>query len=533
MNTMASTLAGVLLAGTAMYACAAENPSDFAYRSMIETDSKASWYQVDVPVSALWHAKHFDLRDLRVFNANSEPLPFALTTSSAQLIRNWLEASARLFPLYTGSSESEPDITLGGSVRVRRDAGGNVEIEALPGARAPAAHKPLKVLRGWLIDASAADFPPERLELDWAPGAKEGFFQFSIAASDDLEHWSDWGEGQLVQLSFDGQSIFRREISLPGRKARYLRLIWEDAQAAPFVRGARLSGEVTHTGEAPLVWSHPIAGESVPGEEREFIWHLPLSLSPQRVRVVMEEDNVLAPVVFYGRNNIAPDLPNPARSGKDVRENDPDARHGRQLIRDVFRESRQQRKATSASPPREVPWQMLANGVLFRLPGNQGKQIENELDLPAYPVNQLRLRIDRRGSGLGHGAPRIELALRNTELTFLARGNAPYWLAVGNADAQAADLPLATLIPGGFAQAQRTGQVSRARIQENGLTPALNAPAPKLALIPESPPQPQESRKTVFWAILAAGVLLLGIMTFSLARSMKKERNAKPDQMVG
>jgi hypothetical protein len=174
---------------------------------------------------------------------------------------------------------------------------------------------------------------------------------------------------------------------------------------------------------------------------------------------------------------------------------------------------------------KRINWQPLASGVLYRLPENQGKQMENELDLPSFPVNQLRLRVDHRGSGLGRSAPRIELALRNAELTFLARGNPPYWLAVGNVDAQAADLPLGTLIPGGIAQAQRTGQLGRARIQEGGL--AANVPVPQLApdvsTDPASSSQADESKKTVFWAVLVAGVLLLAAMAFSLARSMKRE----------
>jgi hypothetical protein len=522
--------AGMLLAGAAMHVCAAEGLSDFMVRLEIKAQDKASWYQADVPVSVRWHAKHFDLRDLRVFNADGEPLPFALTTSSAQLVRDRREAAARFFPLYALNIESEPDVTLGGSVRVRRDVRGNVEIEALPGTHTPAVRKQQKVLRGWLVDASAADFPLERLELDWAPGEQEGFFRFSIEASDDLEHWNPWGGGQLVRLNFDGQSILQREISLPGRKARYLRLIWEDAQTAPGVRGARVSGEVAHTGEALLAWSPPIAGEPVPGEEREFVWHLPSSLSPQRVRVVLEEDNVLAPVVFYGRN-VQPAAPESARSGEGGGKTDPNVRSDRRRLRDVVRGSRHTPQRTEAKlSPSETPWQPLANGVLYRLPENQGKQMENELDLPSFPVNQLRLRVDQRGGGLGRSAPRIELALRNSELTFLARGNAPYWLAVGNADARAADLPLGTLIPGGIAQAQRTGQLGRAHILEGGLI--ANAPDPVPQLAPDastgsaSPPQIDESKRTVLWAVLTAGVLLLAAMAYSLARSMKKEREA-------
>jgi len=515
---MISRFVGVLLVGTAPYVCAADNLSDFTCRSVIETEGKASsWYQADIPVSAQWHAKHADLRDLRVVNADGEPLPFALTTSSTQTLRDRREAAARIFPLYAVSIESEPDITLGGSLRVRRDTQGNVEIEALPGANTPAARKERKVLRGWLIDASTVDFPFERLTLDWAADGQEGFFGFTIDASDNLERWSTWEKGQLVRLNFDGQSLLQREISLSGRKARYLRLIWQNAQAAPGVLGAHLSGEVIHTGEALLAWSPPIAGEPVVGEEGEFIWQLPFSLSPQRVRVAMDEDNVLAPVVLYGRDvPPAPATSRPGYSGERAGKTEPDHLSGRRRIRDVIRGSGHVR------PPSEAPWQVLASGVLYCLPANQGKQMANELDVQSSPVNQLRLRIDQRGSGLGRSAPRIELALRNMELTFLAKGNSPYWLVVGNPDAQAANLPLAALIPGGVDQAQRAGQLGRAYIQESD--PRANELTPAPVSSAGNSSQPHESGKTVFWVILTIGVLLLAAMAFSLLRAMKKER---------
>jgi len=512
-------MAGALLAGAAIDAGAAEGLQNFSCRTKIETDGKGAWFQADIPITVRWQAKHFDLRDLRVFNADGEPLPFALTASSARLVQDRRETLARIFPLYATSIESEPDLTLDGGLRVRRDARGNVEIETLPGTRMPSPHKVNKVLRGWLIDASAADFPPKRLKLDWAASEQEGFFRFSIEASDDLEHWSYWGEGQLVRLLFDGQSISQREINLPGGKAHYLRLLWEKPQAAPNVSGANLSGEVTHAENARLVWSPPFAGDAVPGEEREYIWSFPLSFTPQRVRVVMEEDNVLAPVVFYGRD-IPAIAAKPASSGESFGEDGPAARGLR--LRDVLRNARYRPHERIKHSPPETPWQTLANGVLYRLPANQGVQVENELELPAFPINQLRLRIDRRGSGLGPGAPRIELAFRNMELTFLPRGNAPYWLTVGNADVEAADLPLTTLIPGGIEQAQRTGQLGRARILESAPSDNVHTPPPNVSADPASASPPRQSGKIIFWAILVAGVLLLGAMAFSLARSMKK-----------
>jgi hypothetical protein len=524
-----------LAAGTSL-AAVAENVADYSHLAEIKPEATATWYRAEIPLSVQLHSAHADLRDLRVFDAKGAPLPFALTrTSAPRAAVEWREAPARLFPLYAGETSAggappQADLMRDSGLTIRREASGAVEIEIAPTAQpardAATPPPPRKILRGWLLDASDADFTPERLILDWS-GEEEGFFRFAIAGSDDLEHWRDWGQGQIVQFRFDGQSIARREVPLPRRKARYLRLIWQDAAPAAGVRGARLSGAAAGGAgsAAPLVWSQALAGEAVPDRESEFVWRFPASLPLERVSIVMEEANTLAPVVVSGRD-FRP--PAPVAERPKGRPLAGEILRGERRVRDVLRgRSRERERARTG----DIPWRTLASGVVYRLLVNTGEQTETEIELPGVPVNQLKLRIDPRGGGLGAQAPLIRVALRPWELTFLARGEAPYRLGVGRAEARAADLPLSTLIPLNLEQAIASGQLGRAHIAADRAAPSDPPPA--------SPPGARGSgaesggwgglgeRKIVLWSILLVSVLLLAGMVFSLLR--KEDRRQKTE----
>ena len=523
----------LLLAAGFSLAASAENIADYPRRAVIETEGEATWYRAEIPAFVQWQAAHADLRDLRVFNANGESLPFALTRNVAvhRATEQRREVSARLFPLYgltDAPAADEGAVMRESGLRIRRDRAGNVQIDvaqtpaASSGAVAP---RPGKVLRGWLLDAGALDFAPERMTIRWA-GKDEGFFHFSIAASDDLEHWSDWGEGQIVHFAYEGQSIDRNEIPLPKRKARYLRLLWQDAGQAAGVRGVRLAGADTGLESVPgqIVWSAPLTGEAVAERENEFIWRFSSRLQPLRVSVLLDEDdNTLTPVIFSGR-----DFYPPATQKPPVRK--PHAAEvisGERRLRDVIRERRHERRAgQNEQRTWEAPWQVLASGVLYRLNTRAGVQSATDYDLSPTSINQLRLQIDPRGGVSAGRAPRIKIALQGVELTFLARGRAPYRIGFGRADAQAANLPLSTLIPAGVPGANDPDRTARARIVETVETTPVQAAMPVAAAdaVAASESAPDDgNRKAVLWAVLLAGAVLLGGMAFSLLRGSKQK----------
>lgn len=444
-------LAAASLLGNA--ASAAPAPADLAHRVPLEVSGNGPWYRVQLPIEVLFAARHGDLRDLRIFNAEGEALPYSLRTSVASEKQVRSEVQARIFPLRgtTGSAA-------GDNLKIVRSTTGTI-LEITPNA--PAQDK-TQVLRGWLLETGSGDLPLDRLQLDWTAEG-DGFQRLRIEASDDLEHWRSLGEGQLARLDFNGQRIEQNDIPLPGQTARYLRLWWESPEQAAQLVGATLSGSRSSTGPVPMLWSEPLAAKA--DSKGEFSWSLPLALPVERVRIPLQQDNTLAPVVISGRHD------------------------------------------------GNVQWTPLARGVLYRLPGQGGEITQEELELPGISLGQLRLQVDSRGGGLGGSTAHLSVGVRASELVFLARGGAPYELAVGSGDVGDGSLPLTTLVPG--YEPKRLASMGEARLKGTLQAPAAAVPATVATA-------DTQWKRYGLWALLLAGVGLLALMALSLLRSSRQ-----------
>ncbi len=436
----------------ALSAVAQDKPGDFKSQVPLTLSGEGPWYRLELPLDVQLHASQTDLRDIRVFNAAGEPQAYALARQQAQTREQQSLTEVKWFPLY--SSAQAGDSTP--SVRVQSSANGTL-VEVQPATQLEAGEE---VLRGWLLDASGIKAPLQQLVLDWT-SERDGFQRFSIEASDDLQHWQSWGDGQVARLSFADERIEQHEVALPGQSARYLRLLWNTPQSAPVLTSAQLQSSSTTSLASPLVWSQPLRGTAA--KAGEYTWQLPMGLNVERVRIDLKEANTLAPATLYGR-----------------------------------RES-------------SLPWQTLNNGLLYRLTQNGQDVQQNELQVPGQTVQQLKLAVDERGGGLGAEAPTLAFAVRGTQLVFLARGAGPYTLALGNPSATAANLPLTTLIPD--YSPQRLRELGQAKVE--GATPLPPATATSPAAAVAGGP---DWKKIGLWAVLLLGVLALGGMAVSLLR---------------
>ncbi|WP_375591856.1 DUF3999 domain-containing protein [Chitiniphilus eburneus] len=378
-------LTAALLAGPAP---AADNAADYPTHTPLTLTGQGPWYRLALPMDARLAARHADLRDLRVFDAQGQTVPYALRQVTAPATRSQREISARLFPLRGPVGET----TTTGTLRVLRNSEGTiVEVPAAPAGNG----KP--VLRGWLLDLGTGKDRPRRLTLTWNE-ADEGFQRFAIDTSDDLTDWRPLGSGQIARFSFNGEHIDQPEIELSDAPARYLRLQWLSPEQAPELRAARLDGVRSQGGGATVSWSGPLSGRV--GKNGEYLYRLPLALPLTAMRVSLDQPNTVAPVTVSGRLND------------------------------------------------HAPWQWLMATVLTRVSVGKEEVRLEEIVLPGQKVNELKLAPDQRGGGLGAQPPTVRVALPAMELVFLARGTPPYRLALGKANAQSAALPLATLVPG-------------------------------------------------------------------------------------
>ncbi|NWB88056.1 DUF3999 domain-containing protein [Pseudomonas gingeri] len=440
---------GILGLCAALSAFAQEKPSDYSTQVPLTLSGEGPWYRLELPLTLQLSARQSDLSDVRVFNGAGEPQAYALAREQAQATQSNSLTDVKWFPLY--NSADAPEVTP--SVRVQSSANGTL-VEVSPSGKLQTGEK---VLRGWLLDASAIKTPLQQLVLDWS-SEHDGFQRFSIEASDDLQHWQAWGDGQVARLSFADERVEQHEVALPGLSARYLRLLWQSPQAAPMLSSAQLASSTTSSLPLPLVWSQPLAGSSA--KAGEYTWQLPLGLPLEQVRVELAQANSLAPVNLYGRQD------------------------------------------------GNAPWQTLSSGLLYRLTQNGQDVVQDQLQLPGRAVAQLKLVVDERGGGLGAQAPTLRFAVRSTQLVFLARGEPPFSLALGNPTVRAANLSLSTLIPD--YSPQRLAGLGKATATGAAVT-TVQPPAVPVAV-------GTDWKKIGLWAVLLLGVAALAGMAFSLLR---------------
>ncbi|MGE6384399.1 DUF3999 domain-containing protein [Pseudomonas sp. NPDC078416] len=425
-------------------------PDDFTTHAPLTISGEGPWYRLELPLGVQLNARQSTLNDVRVFNADGQAQPYAITQSPPQRAADASPVSVKWFPLYNSDAakDAEPKI------RVERTPSGTL-VEVQPQGEIEAGEE---ILRGWLLDTSAINAPLDQLILDWS-SERDGFQRFSIEASDDLQHWQRWGDGQVARLSFADELVEQRVVNLPGRSARYLRLLWQSPLSAPTLNAVQLIG--TQPGVLPLSWSPAINGRvEKPGV---YVWQLPVALPLERMRIDITQPNSLAPATLYGR-----------RDGN-------------------------------------APWQLIDNGLLYRLSQNGQDVVQDEMELPGNVVQQLKLEVDDRGGGLGNDAPALSFAVRATQLVFLGRGAPPYSLAVGNATVKSTALPLATLIPG--VSPEKLAALGRAALASTPVAPVAAA-APAEASGPDI-------KRLGLWAVLILGVIFLAWMALGTLRGSR------------
>ena len=91
---------------------------DYTIQVPLTLEGEGPWYRLELPLSLQMAARHTDLRDLRVLNAEGEELAYALTLGSAQSEEKRQEAAGKWFPLRgPAHSQAVPPIRVQRSTR--------------------------------------------------------------------------------------------------------------------------------------------------------------------------------------------------------------------------------------------------------------------------------------------------------------------------------------------------------------------------------------------------------------------------------
>jgi hypothetical protein len=448
---LALLLAPVLAVG-------AEQPQDFAFGLPVEVDGSEALYEVEIPASVYQGTTRADLGDLRVFNADGEPVPFALEPRPPQRAQTPQPVAVQYFPLY---GEQPADLE-GLRLKVEKSGTGTVVSVKSDGGRSVAKRR----LLAYLVDVSALKQPYEALELDWRQDSASYATNVRVEASDDLKSWTTVvPQAPLVRIDHDGQRLEQRTVEFQPRTAKYLRLSWPasakaDGQAA--AEALELTRVTVRTGNIALeperAWREvlPEAGEK-PGE---YLYDLGGQFPVERVRFALPQQNTIARVELLSR-------PDPHRD-----------------------------------------WQFVTSSVIYRLM-QQGHQVSSPDLAVATNTNRYWLvRADQKGGGLGGGLPRLSAGWVPQKLVFAARGKGPFQIAYGSSKVQPAAYPIDTVVPGWRSdQPQKLAHAEPLPERLLGGAAALHRPV--------------NYRVFGLWGALVLGVLLLGWMAWRLSKQMQ------------
>lgn len=453
------------LAAFALGSAAAATQNDYAYRFPIETAGTSSAWFIDLTPEIYAWVQDSALRDIEVFNADGQPVPFSrMSENEAPATREETAILPVLALPATAASAATGDLRL----VIDRDANGRLRrIDA--GDQAPA--KP-DGTRDWLVDASAFDHAIDSLVLDWTAPSAGIVAQFAIEGGDDLQSWRRIGRATVLALDQDGAHLERRDIALGGVRAKYLRLHRLDDGAALTGLVARARARERESSAPTRVWidaaasALPLGGDTgISAGAARFDYSLPAALPVDAARIELVADNSLAPVALFA--------------------------HYSGVTGDT--------------------WSRLSGLTAFRL--RQGEETLRNGAIDLHPAGRLREFRIESATPLA-AAPKLSLSYRPDRFVFLAEGAGPYVLAVGSASAHRADYPVSAALDSLRAKFGKDWSVPQAKLG------AAERAGGHVALQPKPAPVPW--RRWVLWAVLIAGAALVAGFALALLRGAGK-----------
>lgn len=481
---------GVLALLLCLSALAADAPQ-VPQQANISSSGDGPYFRLNLPVTIYPTAGHADLRDVRIRNSSGHLVPHAWLNSEAAEVQT-LSAPAAFYPIALHGGETHAPSAVQSDLTLEFKQGADGSLLTLKTKAAPAAQGSTK-RSDWIIDASQikGNLLQARFIVD---DNVEGFFPLSIEGSDDLRHWRMINpEGQIAALKRPDGKIEKFTVDLYGNRVKYLRLRWQEQVLN--LKSVTLDSVQQTEVFTPLQWSGPIQPATC--AESYCDYPLPANTPLDSLRINLSEPNTLASVTVFAQV--------PAQIARDYR------RHHHPLY--VLRHKRQ----APVEPPTSTTDVILAQAVAYRLKQGTGEVRSENLALDGGIYTRLRIQTQGPITLLGQTAPSIEVASTPRSLLFLGRGSPPFSVHWGVDEQQGDALPLTTLVPGYRASNPLKADVATVDISAQILRPV---PPLEVKAVPVEKPMPE--RKWWLWAALAAGLLLLAGMAWSLFKGMAK-----------
>lgn len=458
----------LLLAAAVAATAPGDTPLDYTHVIPLAVEGKPSVVQLQLPRDAYLNARSTGLHDLRIFDANGVPQPFALRQPQATANTTQRTLPVRVFPLMA----ERADAPLAG-LEVSTATDGRVVSVRLPGARTQAAAQAgsRERLAGLVLDLrqEGAAEPPLVNALQFTPPSGRSTYtgQVWLEASDDLKQWDAVGVAELSWLSnASDETLANDKLEFPARPMRYARLSWragDPVQFGAITAQSPVHGLVTPATESLLL-------QPQPGRDpRDLQYNKPKGITPTRLGLQLSGGNVVLPATLGS--------------------------YSQQRRNDKYR------------------FEPAVHTTFYRLEQDGKPRESGDIAVPNWLGEQWVLRFEQPPTI----KPAMRISWEPATLVFVAGGTPPYTLAVGRDKAAPAARDIGDVAPGFTPTELRSLQRATpgaAREQVAALADAAKRTSADSAAA--------QRRLMLLWGVLVLGVAVVAVMVWRLLRQPEK-----------
>lgn len=351
-------------------------PADFARGRVVEHLESSDVQRATVPQDVYEWVVRADLGDLRVYNDAQQEVPYAIRRPArTEAHTPWVGLPVFALPA-PGKNDAE-----GSRVNIElSDSGAVVAVHGATISKVPGA--------GFLIDASAIDIHIAELDINWSQEGSGSIGKFQVEVSDDLDVWRTITRSvTLATLQTEGRRIIADKITLPGVRARYLKITQSDG-ATPMIIN-QVSARALRSQLPERHWKALTGTSSEKGYEYDTGGQFPLD----RISLELNRQTFLITAKLFSK------------------------------------------------PSLKVPWRDRGERTFYRV------EVDGVIvtsDPVAFSVRDRYWRAEIQSEE--YGAPTLKVGWLPDEIIFLKQGAAPYVMAYGQAGITGRQWPMSDLL---------------------------------------------------------------------------------------
>lgn len=348
-------------------------------------------YQSVITPAIYQNSREKHLQDLAIYNAEGEPLPYAIASYEMMYPKKVIAETKPLliFPMQESAVNSGKDINI--SLENKTNST-KVDVTSKPTQQQQPAY---------LFDLGKQHPILKKINLEWQ-GAEGKLISVQAFTSDDLKHWTNIGQSVIFKSLVDGHAILQNSVELYAfTPDQYLKIIASDVAKEDF-KLISVNTEYSKVQDTPLsqLWQPLVLLKREKNKNNEINIDFESSgrYPVSYLRISLPQQNTITQVNVLTRNQ-------------------PDA-----------------------------PWEVANHSPLYRLNKEGRDTVNPDIKINPREARFWRLQFNEKSGGIGLNNPTLEVGWQPQTIIWNARGNAPYRMTVGEGGDVSA-VSMASLIP--------------------------------------------------------------------------------------